>query len=77
MKLLLLNITLLHELEYYKKAANLGEALSIASVGVFYEKGYGVDINLDEAHRWFQRAFETGDRLVIQYLMERGFVIKQ
>lgn len=64
-------------LGYYKKAANLGHPMSMIYVGIFYKNGFGVDKDLDEMHKWFEKAFNTKNREAIQYLIEQGYVQNQ
>ena len=45
----------------YEKAAALGDAAAMFNLGVLYENGRGVQRDLSEARRWFEKAAEAGD----------------
>ena len=49
-------------LEWYKKAAELGNARSMYALGYAYQCGQGVEINMDEAIRWYERAALAGHK---------------
>lgn len=46
--------------EWYKKAAEHGDALSAWSLGSFYERGHVVERNERTAAEWYQKAAEQG-----------------
>ena len=47
-------------LEYYRVAANYGDATAMHNIGVFYERGFGVEKDLETAKYWYARARENG-----------------
>ena len=47
-------------LEYYRVAADYGEATAMHNIGVFYERGLGVEKDLETAKYWYARARENG-----------------
>lgn len=47
-------------LEYYRVAANYGDATAMHNIGVFYERGLGVEKDLETAKYWYARARENG-----------------
>ena len=47
-------------LEWYRQAAQQGNAHAMYNVGVFYDKGYGVDVDFEEASKWFRKAADNG-----------------
>ena len=47
-------------LEYYKKAAELGNARSMYALGYAYQCGQGVEADLQEALRWYEKAALAG-----------------
>lgn len=58
-------------------AANTGKLKAMYDVGRLYERGRGVDINLAEATKWYQKASNSGQhnaqaRLGIMYFEGRG-----
>ena len=48
-------------LEYYIKAAELGNSLAMYKVGEFYEKGLGTAVNLKESALWYEKASQKGN----------------
>ncbi len=46
---------------WYERSANLGEPRAIYSLGLIYEKGIEVKINIAKAIEYYQRASEHGD----------------
>ena len=52
------------EIDNLKKAAEKGDAVAMYKVGVYYETGNGVNRSDSEAEKWFQMAYESGDREV-------------
>lgn len=64
----------------YLIAANRGYATAQANLGVFFQNGRGVPINLSEANKWYRKAAEQGIRAAQLYLasnLENGIGIKQ
>jgi len=49
------------DIEWYKKAAKQGNADAQNHLGVCYENGTGVDINLKTATEWYKKAADQGD----------------
>ena len=49
------------EFEGYLKHANEGNVESQRKIGVFYEYGHGVEKDLKEAIKWYERASSKGD----------------
>ncbi len=47
-------------LEYYKVAADYGNATAMHNIGVFYENGWGVEKDWETAKYWYARAKENG-----------------
>ena len=47
-------------LHWYRKAADAGDAYAQYWVGVFYEFGFGVEKNLENAFCWYRKAKESG-----------------
>lgn len=47
-------------LSWYKKAAEQGDVESIYQIGIFYQKGLGVDKDFSEASKWFSKAADLG-----------------
>ena len=45
---------------WFLKAADLGNTTSIASVGMCYELGKGVELSYHEALKWYQKALDNG-----------------
>lgn len=45
-------------MDCYTKSANLGSSYAQLWVGVFYDRGLGVDVNYTEAAKWYQMAAE-------------------
>ncbi len=43
-----------------KKAASQGHLMAMSNLGYAYENGISVDINIDEAFKWYQRAADGG-----------------
>jgi TPR repeat protein len=46
--------------EYYKKAADLGDAKAMCGLGVLYHSGEGVIKDYKEAIKWYKKAAELG-----------------
>jgi TPR repeat protein len=46
--------------KWYKAAADLGNEKGMYSVGVAYLEGYGVNIDVKEARKWFQKSLDNG-----------------
>ena len=47
-------------MELYLQSAKLGNKIAISNVGHCYEKGIGVEINIDLAMEWYQKAIDEG-----------------
>ena len=47
--------------EWYRKAADQGDATAQYSLGLMYDQGTGVPANLSEANRWYRLAAKNGD----------------
>ena len=63
------------------KAASKGDAESQNDIGVYYEYGSGVDVNVKEAVKWYTKASQGGsivalDNLASIYLSARDFQIR-
>lgn len=48
-------------MEYYKKAANLGDSSAMSAVGDLYYNGQGVEKNYQIAIEWFKKAADLGN----------------
>jgi TPR repeat protein len=46
---------------WYRKAADQGLVKAQYSLGVAYQKGLGVDVDLVQAHKWLSMAATAGD----------------
>ncbi|MFQ5660532.1 MAG: tetratricopeptide repeat protein [Gammaproteobacteria bacterium] len=46
--------------EIFKELANRGNASAQANIGYYYDNGYAVEQNSEEAVRWYRRAAENG-----------------
>lgn len=46
--------------QFFKKAAEQGNALAQYNFGYCYEKGYGIEKNEEEAIKWYRKAAEQG-----------------
>jgi hypothetical protein len=53
---------------YYKRSANQGLTDAVYSIGRCYERGIGVERDVDEARRWYERAAAKGDEDAIAKL---------
>jgi hypothetical protein len=49
-------------MKWYLKAAKQGSSDAERIIGVFYEKGYGVNQDDREAMKWFKKALADGDK---------------
>ena len=47
-------------LSYYKVAAEYGSAVAMHNIGVFYERGFGVEKNQETANYWYDKARANG-----------------
>ena len=47
--------------KWFRKAAELGFARGQHSLGVCYERGFGVGKNINEAVKWYREATKQGD----------------
>ena len=52
--------------EYFTKAATIGDAKAQYNLGKSYLKGIGVEKDLDEALKWFTRASDQGHETLHQ-----------
>jgi TPR repeat protein len=69
-----------YALEYWIKAANLGDVESQFHVGKAYENGEGVAVNYEEAFRWYLKAAQSGDYQAqnqLGYFYDIGGGVKQ
>lgn len=48
-------------MEYFEKAANMGNPTSMGWVGSFYQNGESVEKNIDTAIEWYEKQGEAGD----------------
>ena len=48
--------------EWYRKAANQGDAAAQLNLGLSYYNGEGVEKNLNKALEWFEKAAKQGDK---------------
>lgn len=48
-------------MEWYQKAADLGNAGAMADIGIMYNNGYGVSQDYTTALEWFQKAADLGN----------------
>ena len=55
--------------EWYRKAADQGDAAAQYNLGIMYEKGEGVDQSHATAVKWYRKAADQGDA-VAQYNLE-------
>ena len=49
-------------IEWYEKAAGLGNARSMYALGYAYQCGQGVAISMDEALKWYEKAALAGHK---------------
>lgn len=47
--------------EWYRKAAEQGDADAQYKLGLFYENGYGVTQDKEQAMQWYKKAAEQGN----------------
>ena len=47
--------------EWYRKAADQGDADAQYKLGLFYENGYGVTQDKEQAMQWYKKAAEQGN----------------
>ncbi|RLA45640.1 MAG: hypothetical protein DRR06_06825 [Gammaproteobacteria bacterium] len=47
-------------LEWYRQAAQQGNAHAMYNIGVFYDRGYSVDVDYEEASNWYRKAAALG-----------------
>jgi TPR repeat protein len=52
----------------YRKAADAGDAVGMADLGLMYENGTGVSKDAAEAARWYRKAVDAGDARGMTYL---------
>ena len=55
-------------LELFQRASNKGNAKAMVCLGFCYQNGYGVEKNKEKASGMYQKALETGDQSVLQYV---------
>lgn len=60
-------------LQYFRKAANMGDVYSKTQLGLLYEYGRGVPKNLQEAVYWYKQAAEKGDVIAQERLRLLGY----
>lgn len=48
-------------IKYYQSAAEAGSTDGLASIGLLYQYGTGVDESIDIALKWFQKVIDAGD----------------
>lgn len=53
---------------WYRKVADLGNAVGQYNLGILYEKGLGVAKDDNQAHSWYQKAADQGDTDAIKKL---------
>ena len=53
-------------LEWYRKAAELGNARSMYALGYAYQCGQGVEMNMEEALSWYEKAALAGHETALQ-----------
>ena len=53
--------------EWYKKAAELGNARSMYALGYACQCGQGVEVSMEEALRWYEKAALAGHLSALQY----------
>ena len=61
--------------EYYERAANLGNSDALYNLGVCYYKGYGVEQNYTKAIKYYERAANLGNfdaRLALHNLIDEN-----
>lgn len=56
------SITLEEQFKLYKKSADLGFPLSQTTVGAYYNNGWGVKANIEEAYKWNFIAAKQGEK---------------
>ena len=47
--------------EWYRKAAEMGDSKAQCNLGYMYDNGYGVDQDYSEALKWYQKSVEQGN----------------
>jgi TPR repeat protein len=58
--------------EWYRKAADQGDAFAQCNLGVMYENGYGVAKDMNKAVEWYRKAAAQGITLAKQSLKRLG-----
>ena len=48
-------------MEYFRKAADMGNGEAMCQIGLLYDSGKGVAKNIDTANQWYLKAGEAGD----------------
>ncbi len=67
-------------LKWYRKAAEQGNALAQANLGVMYRNGYGVEQNDNEAVKWYCKAAEQGGAMGqgnLGFMYDKGYGVQQ
>lgn len=64
-------------LNWFKKAANLGDVTAMNEIGYMYHEGEGVAQNYAEALKWFKKAADLGDatamtNIGLMYILGKG-----
>ena len=55
-------------IEWYRKAADGGNARAMFNIGALYEDGHGVHTDHAKAMEWYRKAADLGDQLAIDHL---------
>ena len=58
--------------EWYRKAAEQGNAISQANLGRMYENGYGIEQDKTKAVEWYRKAAEQGNERAKNNLKNMG-----
>ncbi len=56
----------------WRAAADLGVASAMANIAECYEKGKGVEVNVQQAALWYKKARDAGERYVVLLLCVVG-----
>jgi TPR repeat protein len=57
---------------WYRKAAEQGDAFGQSNLGVMYQNGYGVEKDEFEAIKWYQKAAKQGQVFAQKQLTKIG-----
>jgi TPR repeat protein len=60
-------------MEWFTKAANLGNAIAMNNIGAMYCNGEGVTKDMSKAVEWWQKAAALGEKNAINNLREAGY----